>query len=542
MKILYVNPGKIEAGLDYIIKGPPLALLTIAAMVPEHEATLFDFKVDKYKEKNFRKLLREHDVCAITSMTPQISHAFEVAEMAKEEGCTTIIGGYHPTLEPDYVIKHSAVDFIVRGEGEHTFRELITYIDSSEQDTESSKKKEILGISYKTTEETIQHNDQRPLEADLDKFPIPRRDLLKGKKYQYLGTRVMLMETSRGCPHNCKFCCIIKMWADGTNTMRYRAKSINRIIEEIYSIDLDAWDFIFFNDDNFTINVKRTKAILEVLIKSKLHRKVFFSCQSRVDTLYKNKWLAPMMREAGFRQIFLGIESVHQQSLDAMNKRSNVNMIQEACKMCTDNGISMFGGMIIGFPGETMEMVRENTAFAQSLGLDFVQFTPITAFPGTEFFEEMRKAGKVDTLEWKYYNLFYPMLHTDEISREDMYRLVAESYAKFYMGKDFFKQMAHRALLNPNFKWYRKIGPRWLKQVVMGGWKMLAAQGVSSDLIIEISTEKEDHSQGKWHKYLAFKKDILKYRYEKFKQLLVRAQEKQIDLEPIYAKMHPRIH
>ena len=124
MKIIYVNPGKIQAGLDYVIKGPPLALLTISAMVPEHEATLFDFKVDRYNEKRFRALLRKHKVCAITSMTPQIGHALEVAQMAKEEGCITIIGGYHPTLEPDFVASNTSIDFCVRGEGEHTFREI----------------------------------------------------------------------------------------------------------------------------------------------------------------------------------------------------------------------------------------------------------------------------------------------------------------------------------------------------------------------------------------------------------------------------------
>ncbi|MFX0146051.1 MAG: hypothetical protein ACFE9C_18435, partial [Candidatus Hodarchaeota archaeon] len=86
MKILYVNPARLSSGLDAIIKGPPLNLISIAAMVPEHEAELFDFKVHKYNENKFRSLLNQSDVVALTSMTPQISHAFEVAEMAKDLG------------------------------------------------------------------------------------------------------------------------------------------------------------------------------------------------------------------------------------------------------------------------------------------------------------------------------------------------------------------------------------------------------------------------------------------------------------------------
>ena len=310
MKILYVNPARISSGLDAIIKGPPLSLISIAAMVPEHEANLFDFKVHKYNEKKFHSLLNQSDIVALTSMTPQISHAFEVAQMAKEHGCTTIIGGYQPTLAPEFVANHPAVDYIVRGEGEHTFRELVDYIDGNQNKIPLRK---IDGISYKNKEGQIHHNQDRKLERNLDNFPMPRRDLLDDKKYIYLGARVAQLETSRGCPHNCRFCCITKMWRNSDYPITYRTKSTKRIMQEIYNID---WknDFIFFCEDNFTIKIKRTKEILETMIRSGIPNKMYFSCQSRVDTLYRNPWLIDLMHKAGIRQVFLGIESVHQQS------------------------------------------------------------------------------------------------------------------------------------------------------------------------------------------------------------------------------------
>ncbi|MBD3350311.1 MAG: radical SAM protein [Candidatus Lokiarchaeota archaeon] len=493
MKILYVNPGKIEAGLDSVMKGPPLSLLSIAAMVPEHEATLFDFKVDKYKEKKFRKLLREHEVVAITSMTPQITHALEVADMAKEEGAITVIGGYQPTLDPAGVAAHPSIDYCVRGEGEHTFREIINCIDPS---TENANIDSILGLSYHDDDGVVHHNDNRPLESNLDNFPIPRRDLLRGKPYQYMGTRVILMETSRGCPHNCTFCCIIKMWenAEGqSNKLRYRTKSVKRVMEEIYSIynlKGQKWDFIFFNDDNFSINIKRTRRILNLLVKSKMNKHFYFSCQSRVDTLYNNPTLAAEMAEAGFRQIFLGIESIHQQSLDAMNKHTNENMIRTACKMCRDNKMSIFAGMIIGYPGETAEMVRQNIEFAIDLDPDFVQFTPITAFPGTDFFKQQMKAGKISTLEYKYYNLFTPMMRTDELSRNMMYKLVAEAYAKFYINLQYPKKMLNR-ILKDKFMWMLKTAFPWTKQFVFGGWGMFRSMGIERHLLQEPEMEVE---------------------------------------------------
>jgi len=268
MKILYVNPSRISSGLDAVIKGIPLSLLSIAAMAPEHDAKVLDFKVTKYDEKKFRKELNRYDIVALTSMTPQIDSALDTANIAKEQGCTTILGGYHPTLDPEYAANHCGVDFAVRNEGEHTFREIIDFIDGNKKNVAI---KDIDGISYKRNDHVI-HNKPRALERNLDNFPIPRFDLVNRKDYMYLGTRLAQMETSRGCPHNCTFCCIKKMWCDPNSSVAYRTKSIKRVMQEIYAID---WknNFIFFCEDNFSIKIKRTKEILETIIKSGVNNK-----------------------------------------------------------------------------------------------------------------------------------------------------------------------------------------------------------------------------------------------------------------------------
>jgi len=528
LKILYVNPGKIESGLDFVIKGPPLALLSIAAMVPEHNATLYDFKVESNDDNEFRNLIAEHDVVAISSMTPQINHAYKVARLAKKMGKTTIIGGYHPTLAPDEVTKHEELDYIVRGEGEHTFKELIDFISKAPGHLE---KEEIKGISYQEKDEhgntKIIHNEDRPLEPDLDKFPIPRRDLLNKTEYSYMGARVMLMETSRGCPHSCNFCCIHQMWKDDKNKIYYRTKSVKRVMQEIYSIDRDWWDFIFFNDDNFTINVNRTKKILNTIIKSRINHHIKFSCQTRVDTLYKHPELCQLMEDANMRMAFLGIESVHQQSLDKMNKKTNIKMIEKSVEMCKEHGIAVFGGMIIGFPGETVEMVRENIDFARSLDMEFVQFTPITAFPGTPFFEDMKKQGKICTYNYKYYNLFFPMMKTDEINFVDLYKLVAEAYSKYYNNADYLGGMMKRAV-SKEFGWFRSIMFRWFKQFAIGGLGMLHQNGITRDIADDLK-EKSEGTLTKWRMKLMSKRK----RYKLFKRRLhdliirMRAQGKQ---------------
>ncbi|MFX1278721.1 MAG: B12-binding domain-containing radical SAM protein [Promethearchaeota archaeon] len=481
MNILYVNPARISSGLDAIIKGPPLSLISIAAMVPDHKAKLFDFKVHKYKENSFRTLLNHSDIVAITSMTPQISHAIEVAEMAKQQGCTTIMGGYHPTLAPDYVASHSAVDYTIRGEGEHTFRELIQHIDKGKI---NNQLRDIDGVSFKNNDGKVIHNRDRRLEPNLDNFPMPRRDLLDDKKYIYLGARVAQLETSRGCPHNCKFCCIIKMWRNADRPVTYRTKSTKRIMREIYDIDWNN-DFIFFCEDNFTIKIKRTNEILETIIRSGVPNKMYFSCQSRVDTLYHNPWLIDLMHKAGMRQVFLGIESVHQQSLDAMNKKNTTpDMVKRVVSSLQDRGISIFGGVIIGFPGETKTMVRQNIQFARSLNLTCVQFTPITAFPGTDFYNEMKEKHMVTSTNYKYYDLFHPMMRTEQLTNNEIFHLVGEAYSSYYMSKGWLKMLIKR-YTNPfgEFNWMGRNIPKFAKTVIKSGLDMLHSMGMSQSII-----------------------------------------------------------
>ncbi|MFX0009639.1 MAG: B12-binding domain-containing radical SAM protein [Candidatus Hermodarchaeota archaeon] len=489
MKILYINPARLQSGLDAIITGAPLSLISLAAMVPEHDAKLFDFKIDKFRENKFRSELNHYDAVAITSMTPQIYSALDIAKMAKEQGCITILGGYHPTLVPEFVAKHDFVDFTVRGEGEHTFKEIIDYIDNNKNNVFI---KEIDGISYKNKEGRIIHNNERHLEYNLDNFPMPRRDLLKGKLYTYLGASTRQVETSRGCPHNCKFCCIIKMWRNTNKATTYRTKSISRVMREIYDVD---WknDFIFFCEDNFTINVKRTHKILDTIIRAGVHNKMHFSCQSRVDTLYRNPDLIDKLYKANFRQVFLGIESVHQQSLDAMNKRNTTPaMVKQVVKSLRDRGISIFGGVIIGFPGETKRMVRQNIQNTIDLNLDCVQFTPITAFPGTDFYEEMKAQGRITTSNYKFYDLFHPMMRTPDLTSKEMYRLVAEGYAAFYLKGWILKRAME--YLNPigKFNWMFNCMGRLIKQGILGGLSMLYSQGITTKVISnELKNKKE---------------------------------------------------
>ncbi|MFX1308595.1 MAG: B12-binding domain-containing radical SAM protein, partial [Promethearchaeota archaeon] len=339
-------------------------------------------------------------------------------------------------------------------------------------------------ISYRNKVGEVLHNKDRTLEPNLDNFPMPRRDLLDDKKYVYLGARVAQLESSRGCPHNCKFCCIIKMWRNSDRPITYRTKSTKRIMQEIYDID---WknDFIFFCEDNFTIKIKRTKKILETMILSGIPNKMYFSCQSRVDTLYRNPWLVDLMHKAGMRQVFLGIESVHQQSLDAMNKQNTTpEMVRKVVSSLQDRGISIFGGVIIGFPGETKTMVRQNIQFARSLNLTCIQFTPITAFPGTDFYNEMSEKNMVTSTDYRHYDLFHSMMRTEQLTANEIYQLVGEAYSAYYLYKGWLRMLIKR-YTNPfgKFNWMGRNMARFAKTVIKSGRDMLQSMGMTQSMI-----------------------------------------------------------
>jgi radical SAM superfamily enzyme YgiQ (UPF0313 family) len=262
-------------------------------------------------------------------------------------------------------------------------------------------------------------------------------------------------------------------------------------MQEIYDID---WknDFIFFCEDNFTVKIKRTKEILDTLIRSGVPNKMYFSCQSRVDTLYRNQWLIDLMHKAGMRQVFLGIESVHQQSLDAMNKQNTTpDMVRKVVSLLQDRGISIFGGVIIGFPGETKTMVRQNIQFARSLNLTCIQFTPITAFPGTDFYNEMKEKNMVTSVDYQHYDLFHPMMRTEQLTNNEMYQLVGEAYSAYYLSKKSWLKMLMKRYANPfgAFNWMGKNIPRFAKTVIRSGVEMLHSMGMTSSIISDEMNE-----------------------------------------------------
>jgi len=506
MKILLVNPTGKKVGMDHFLKAPPLGIMILAATVPEHQVEILDLRNYNFSPGFFEKKVQKFDLVGISASTSMIGEALKLCKIAKEHDVKTIIGGYHPSLVPETAL-YPQVDLTVKGEGEVTFPEVVHALENS-NDLHNDLKK-IKGINFKIGTKLYQ-TERRP-HINLDEAPFPRRDLVKDYNYHYFWASIDALESSRGCPHQCHFCCISHHWGRG-----WRSKSPERIIEEFHHMDKKKQWFIF-NDSESTLNMKRIEKICELTKEYGYHKK-WKSCQGRVDDVVKYPHIIDKMAEAGWRMMFIGIETIHQKSLDTIGKRITIDQIKKAVKILHDRGITIFGSIIIGNIGETREDVLKTIQFATDLNIDIMQFTPLTPYPATKLHAQAKQNGWITDEDFTNWNLVNPIMRTPDLSAEEIFELVKWAYRDFYFRfKDkhvnsFFIRSLRRFAVNPRFWWFFKMAPKF----VINGIK--AAPNFMADLkskeYLEKERQKELKKQQKKAKKLQKKMEKIKKREE----------------------------
>ncbi|MHA1753242.1 MAG: B12-binding domain-containing radical SAM protein [Candidatus Helarchaeota archaeon] len=452
MNILLINPSSKSPvlGLDDFIKAPPLGLMYLAAIPDpdEHKVKIIDLKYKEWPESKLRAILEKTDLLGITCLTPSINSTIQFSRLAKECGVKrVVVGGYHPTLDR-YLIEEESIDITVQGEGENTFKEIV----------EGKPLKDILGINYSENGK-IYYNELRPLIENLDDLPFPNRTLLRRNFYNYFGLSVDVLESARGCPHNCNFCCVTVH-----NRHRWRAKSPERVIKEIECLDKSRKWYIF-QDSSFTVKMSRIKKICDLIIDHGYSYK-YFSAQGRVDDIVNNPKILDRMVEAGFKMIFIGIESTKQESLDRIGKRTTVDQNIKAIKMLHDRGITIFGSMIIGNIDETIEDVKKNIEFCKKMEVDIMQFTPLTPYPGTKLYTEAMEKNWIENTNYEDWNLVDPIMKTPDLSIKEIKDLVVYAYKSYYLGniidKNTWIWKGARRISRSRFLWFWREVPSFL--------------------------------------------------------------------------------
>ena len=285
-------------------KAPNLAISSIAGNIKDHNVFIADLVLRRENIKGaVIELLKKYkpSIAGLSAMSFQFDTSRKIAELIKKENQETKIalGGYHATLMYDEISNSSyseLFDFLVRGEGDLSFNELLEACEGKRS------LNNIQGISYKENGKFV-HNTPRSLE-DLNKIKLPARGKRVFKGYHYYTFTLDIVESSRGCTMPCNFCSMDKMY--GKN---FRMYSIDRVIKDIEDAKKHGADFIIIADDNFLLNVKRFEDLCDAIVEAG-HNDIRYIIQASSVGIASSDILAQKMAKAGFRIVFLGIENV----------------------------------------------------------------------------------------------------------------------------------------------------------------------------------------------------------------------------------------
>lgn len=375
MKVLLVNPIWTT---KYI---PPLNLCELAGFIRENgysDVNILDLNLEIIKIQYCDDVINESidlikdlnpDIVGITCNTIHFPFCIELCNSLKRQlDIPVIFGGLHASLKTDELLRLSEVDYIIRGEGEVSFLELLQALDKK------ADIKNIKGISYRDGEDFI-HNNDRELIQDLNTLPFPAYDLLPSNAIQKSD---IWLSAGRGCPFNCHFC-------SGTRLWKYqRRKSINRIIKEIeYFKNNFAINYINFSDDCLITKNEWSKNLLSRLTEIDIK----WSCLTRLDVL--DTELITRMVFAGCNLVYHGIESGSQRVRNILNKKlpseySNdviLNNIEEEI----NSGLQVYCSFMTGIPTETKQEVKDTYMLASKIKEKgaMVQYWITTPYPGT---------------------------------------------------------------------------------------------------------------------------------------------------------------
>lgn len=371
MKVLLVYPEtpdtfwSFKHVLRFVAKRaafPPLGLLTIAAMLPRHwELKLIDLNVENLQEEH----LRWADFVMLSAMIVHKESVVETVKRCRRAGKAIIAGG--PLFTTGYESFPQIQHFIL-GEAENIIPELVGDMERGEV-------------------QPVYRRAERP---DITRTPIPRWELIDFKRYV-----AMTAQFSRGCPYDCEFCDIIVM-----NGRAPRAKTPSQMIAELESLRAAGWnDMVFIVDDNFIGDKKRARALLHEMVawRERMRPEMGFFTEASVN-LADDPDMCDLMARAGFKKVFVGIETPSLESLAECRKIQNRGRdLLDTVRKLQNSGLEVMGGFIVGFDNDKQDIFKRQFEFIQRSGVVTAMVGLLTALPQTRLHERLKREGRIET-------------------------------------------------------------------------------------------------------------------------------------------------
>lgn len=433
-KVLIVYPSAygeegqvVKSPVSYVV---PRILPYLAALLPSHyEPRLVDELVD---DLDFEA---ETDLVLLTGMLRHMPRAIDIGRGFRKRGKPVVIGGPGAFSIKDDLEKSGAFDSIVIGEAESLLEPILRDFEKGE-----------LKKSYFQTEP-----------PDLSGFPHARFDLLKTNKYmKSIADKIHIrypIETSRGCPYNCHFCLVTKLFG---KRMRYRP-----IPEVVAEIQAYGGKSILFTDDNIAINPRRARELFQALIPLKIKWLGQFDSQ-----VIKDPDLLKLAAKAGCVNAFVGIESLNQENLSEFNKTTRRQQdIGEIVKAFRKAGIILFASLIFGLDKDTPQSIEATVNTLKKLGVGIAIPWLLTPFPGTRVYDDYKKEGRILHENYSQYDCWHPVIRPKSMSTEDMEKAYWKGLRSFYsIPSIIIRVLWNRKFIFPGFI----VGFLYRKQVLKG--------------------------------------------------------------------------
>lgn len=405
---------------------PPLSLAYVASILEKygHQVTIIDATSLKL---SFAEVVAEikkfgPQIIGFTITTPLFHQTLSwIRSLKAAVELPIIVGGFHVSLYPRETMHYKEIDYALMGDAELTLPEFMECFK------EQKGFENVKGICFRIGDEIIV-NSQRQRFMNLEDMPFPARHLLPNQKYYSIVSRrknFTSIITSRGCPFRCIFC----DQSHKKPVFRSATNVVDEMEECFYKFGVREVDFL---DPAFTLDKKRVMDICAQIKQRRLD--ISWSVRTRVDIV--DEQLLQEMSKAGCIRIMYGIESAVPEILKAIRKEVDVGRIKKIIKLTAEKGIDVFGFFMIGSPGETAQSAKETIRFAKKSALSHVQFTRLTAWPGSELYSRYLDKYKEDY--WRQYILdpsikkILPLIDT-QLSVQEANRFVRLAYLSFYL-------------------------------------------------------------------------------------------------------------
>ena len=394
---------------------PPLGITYVAAafIAAGCEVRIFDYIISCYSKEKLAAQLADFQPDAVGAGCVTMNFYDAQRILRDVKSCNpeilTMMGGPHVSFTVEDTLRnYPEIDLIFIGEADDTIVEFAPLMK------QKNKWRNIRGIAFRLDDEII-NNGKRDFIMDMDRIPLPARNLLPISRYRALGYPVSMI-TGRGCPHSCIFCLGRKMVGS-----KVRRRNPQLVLDEMEQIISLGFECINIADDLFASDTMRVKEICNGIKERNMN--FTWSAFARVDTV--NQEMFDAMAAAGCDSISFGVESGNPEMLKRVKKGITLTQAMDAVKMCKQAGMLAHASFMVGLPGETKETLSQTAMFAESLDILF-GYHYLAPFPGTTLCE---KVGDYDleilTKDWAKYDANDAIVKTSALQPQDIRDFVA---------------------------------------------------------------------------------------------------------------------